>query len=178
LESARRWRDATESTAEIRRAPLGRDNGELIAANKFHRIVLKMREALPFLATFKNDHAIHEDVGRYFDFGAAHDFRRCLYRPDADKRAASGPARELTLAVGAGVRTKPWGTTNAFSGPISQTRERAGGISGIPYRDADIGRLKVFWRLIGSPAGSFRNRLMFRSVIALSIPRRQRPEIC
>jgi hypothetical protein len=90
---------------------VGRDKREAIAANKFHRIVLKMREALTFLATFKNDHPIHEDVGRYFDFGAAHDFGRCLYRPDADKRAAGGPARELTLAVGAGVRTKPWGTT-------------------------------------------------------------------
>jgi hypothetical protein len=70
-----------------------------------------MREAQTFLATFKRDHPIHEDVGRYFDFGAAHDFGRSLYRPDADERAAGGPARELMLAVGAGVRTKRWGTT-------------------------------------------------------------------
>ena len=100
-----------------------------------------MREALTFLATFKKDGYGHEDVGRYLDPGAAHDFGRRLYRPNADKRAAGGSARELTLAVGAGVRTKPWGTINAFRGPISQTRERAGRFSGIPYRNADFGRL-------------------------------------
>jgi hypothetical protein len=109
-----RRRDVTEPTAEIPRRPAGRDKCEAIAANKFHWFVLKMREALPFLATFKNDHPIHEDVGRYFDFGAAHDFGRCLYRPDTDKRAAGGPASELTLAVGAGVRTKTLGDDQCF----------------------------------------------------------------
>ena len=99
-----RRRDATEPKAEIAFWPVGRDKREPIAANKFHWIVLKMREALTFLATFKNNNLIHEDVGRYFDLGAAHDFGCSLYRPDADKRAAGGPARELTLAVGAGVR--------------------------------------------------------------------------
>jgi hypothetical protein len=90
---------------------MGQYKREPTAANKFHRIVLKMRQAQTFLATFKNDHLIYEDVGRYFDFGAAHDFGRSLYRPDADERAAGGPARELMLAVGAGVRTKSWGTS-------------------------------------------------------------------
>ena len=99
-----RRRDATEPKAEIAFWPVGRDKREPIAANKFHWIVLKMRDALTFLATFKNNNLIHEHVGRYFDLGAAHDFGCSLYRPDADKRAAGGPARELTLAVGAGVR--------------------------------------------------------------------------
>ena len=171
-------RDVTEPKAEIPFWPARGDNYAPIAANKFHWIVLKMREALTFLATFKNDHPMHEHVGRYFDFGAAHDFGRCLYRPEDDKRAAGGPARELTLAVGAGVQTKPWGTTNAFSGPISQTRKRASRLSGLPYRDADIRRLRFFWRPIGGPPGSFRGRPTFRSATAPSIRRRQRPEIC
>jgi hypothetical protein len=100
LESGLRRRDATEPKAEIPFRPLRRDRREPIAANKFHWIVLKMREALTFLATFKNDNPIHEHVGRYFDFGAARDFGRSLYRPKANKRAAGGPTRELTLGLG------------------------------------------------------------------------------
>jgi hypothetical protein len=111
LESSHGQLDVTEPTAEIPRRSLGQYKREPTAANKFHWIVLKMREAQTFLATFKNDHPIHEDFGRYFDFGAAHDFGRSLYRPDADERAPGGPARELMLAVGAGVRAEPWGTT-------------------------------------------------------------------
>jgi hypothetical protein len=109
-----RWRDATDLKAEFRLPTAGRGGREAPSANKFHRIVLKMRQAQTFLATFENDHWHHENVGRYFSSGAAHDFGRGLYGPIAHQRAKGGATRELTLAVRAGVRSEPWGTTNAF----------------------------------------------------------------
>jgi hypothetical protein len=77
------WRDATDLKAEFRFQPASRSSREAASANKFHWIVLKMRQAQTFLATFENDHWPHENVGRYFGSGAAHDFGRCLYGPVA-----------------------------------------------------------------------------------------------
>ena len=135
-----RQRHAPELKAEIAFRPAGRGGPAAIAANKFHWIVLKMRQAQTFLATFENDDYRHENVGRYLSFGTAHAFGRCLYGPVADGRATGGSTYQLTLAAGAGVRSEPWGT-NAFRGPISQARQRTRRFSGFPYRNADLGGL-------------------------------------
>jgi hypothetical protein len=113
----------------------------VVSANKFHWIVPKMRQVQTFLATFKIDPRCHENVGRNFNFGAAYDFRRCLYGPVADERATGRSAQELTLAVGAGVRSEPLGGDNAFGGSIPSAHKRAGGFLGFPCRNADFGRL-------------------------------------
>lgn len=94
---------APELKAEIALRHAGRGGCMARPANKFHWIVLKMRQAQAFLATFESDHRGHENVGRYLVLGAAHDLGRRLYGPVADKRATGGSADELTLAVGAGV---------------------------------------------------------------------------
>ena len=107
-------RDATDLKAEFAFLLVSGGRRKATAANKFHRIVLKMRQMLTFLATFETDHWFHENVGRYLSSGAAHDFGRRLYGPVVHERATGGSTRELTLAVGAGVRSEPWGTTNAF----------------------------------------------------------------
>ena len=100
-----------ELKAEIAQRPAWQHGRVSVAANKFHRIVLKMRHAQTFLATFKNNHTRHENVGRHIAPRTAHDFGRCLYGSVADKRATDGSTSELTLAVGAGVRSEPWGTS-------------------------------------------------------------------
>jgi hypothetical protein len=107
--------DATESKAEIPRRLAERCGYRRWVANKFHWMVLKMRQALTFLATFETDHPTHENVGRYFDPGAAHHIGRRLYRPVADKRATGGPTRALTLALGAGVGLEPLGDDKMLS---------------------------------------------------------------
>ena len=83
----------------------------VVSANKFHWIVPKMRQVQTFLATFKIDHRRHENVGRYFNSGAAYDFRRCLYGPVADERATGRSAQELTFAVGLASEANLWGAT-------------------------------------------------------------------
>jgi hypothetical protein len=75
-------------------------------ANKFRRNVLKMRQALTFLATFKNHHRSHENAGRHLDSGAAHHLGRSLHRSVADFGSTQASAGELTQAVGAGVGDK------------------------------------------------------------------------
>jgi hypothetical protein len=146
---------APELKAEFAFRPASRGGPVAIAANKFHRIVLKMRQAQTFLATFENDDCCHENVGRYLSFGTAHAFGCCLYGPVADKRATGGSAHELTLAEGAGVRSEPWGI-NAFRGSISQARQRTRRFPGFPYRNADFGRLKFSVRSAIRPR-SFRS---------------------
>jgi hypothetical protein len=97
-----RQHHAPELKAEFAFRPASRGGPVAIAANKFHWIVLKMRQAQTFLATFENDDQCHENVGRHLSFGTAHAFGRCLYGPVADERATGGSAHELTLAVGWG----------------------------------------------------------------------------
>jgi hypothetical protein len=60
--------------------------------------VQKMSQALTFLATIENDHRGHESSGRYFDSGAAHDFRSGLHRPDSDERPADRSWGELNAS--------------------------------------------------------------------------------
>ena len=79
----------------------------MLCAYKFPCNVLKMRQALTFLATFQNDHRSHANADRYIDLGAAHHLGRSLHRSGADLGSTrSGSAGELTLAVGAGVGDK------------------------------------------------------------------------
>jgi hypothetical protein len=66
----------------------------------FLRFGQKMRQALTFLATIENDHHGHENTGRYFDSGAAHDFRSGLYRSTLDQQSADGATGELKTAFG------------------------------------------------------------------------------
>jgi hypothetical protein len=132
-------------------------------ANKFRRNVLKMRQALTFLATFKNHHRSHENAGRHLDSGAAHHLGRSLHRSVADFGSTQASAGELTQAVGAASGTK--GANDAFGGSGSQAHQRAGGFSGIPHRCAGFGRLitrtAAFGRRRNEPAN----------------PGRQQPEI-
>jgi len=70
-----------------------------------------MRQALTFLATIETDHRGHENAGRHIDLGAAHHLGRSLHRSVADFGSAHASARELTLAVVAGVGDKFGGRT-------------------------------------------------------------------
>src|SRR5258706_3270014 len=74
----------------------------LPAATMFPLFVQKMRQTLTFLATIENNHNGHENLGHYFDSGAAHDFRGSLYGPAFDKRSADHPKGELRPAFEAG----------------------------------------------------------------------------
>ena len=76
-------------------------------ANKFPCNVLKMRQALTFLATFQNDHCSHANADCHIDPGAAHHLGGGLHRSSADLGSAhAGSAGELTPAVGADVGDK------------------------------------------------------------------------
>jgi hypothetical protein len=76
----------------------------------FLLFVQKMRQALTFLATIENDDPGHENTGRHFDSGAAHDFRGGLHRPASDKRSADRARGELKPRF-----TVFGGTTNMLS---------------------------------------------------------------
>jgi hypothetical protein len=110
----------------------------------FLLIVQKMRQALTFLATIENDDRGHENTGRHFDSGAAHDFRGGLHRPASDKRSAGGARGELNrpfeLPLG--------GDEDAFGGSISQADKPAGRGGGVLYCFAH------FRRGISCPAAS------------------------
>jgi hypothetical protein len=67
----------------------------------FLLFVNKTRQAQTFFATIEHDHWWHENVGDYFDSGAAHDFRGGLYRPASDKRSPDDAKRELKPLFGA-----------------------------------------------------------------------------
>jgi hypothetical protein len=84
----------------------------LPAATMFLLFVKKTRQALTFFATIELNHWGHEDVGDYFDSGAAHDFRGGLYRSASDKRSPGHPKRELRSAFEAGLCF--WGRQTRF----------------------------------------------------------------
>ena len=132
-------RDAPRFIDEIRSEPSLPDASAKASANKFRWSVLKMRETLTFLATFKTNHRGHENTGRHIDPGAAHHFGGRLYRSVAGLGSAYRAAGELTPAVGAGVGDK--GANDAFGGSASQAHQRASGSAGFPYCGAGLGRL-------------------------------------
>src|SRR5258706_10594507 len=101
----------------------------------FPLLVQKMRQTLTFLATIENNHNGHENLGHYFDSGAAHDFRGSLYGPAFDKRSAGHPKGELRPAFKAG---PSFGRYHAFGRSSSQTHNRASRSCGIPDRVADF----------------------------------------
>ncbi|MBA7625184.1 hypothetical protein ES703_32609 [subsurface metagenome] len=100
------WRDAPIFIDEISPALLRTSTRATERSNKFPCFVLKMRQALTFLATFENDHRGHENARRHIDPGAAHDLGRGLYRPDTGLRPAHGTAGELTQGRGGRRRGK------------------------------------------------------------------------
>jgi hypothetical protein len=61
----------------------------------FLLFVNKTRQAQTFFAIIEHDHWGYENVGNYFDSGAAHDFRGGLYRPASDKRSPDYTKGEL-----------------------------------------------------------------------------------
>jgi hypothetical protein len=58
----------------------------------------KTRQAQTFFATIEPNHWGYENVGNYFDSGAAHDFRGGLYGPASDKRSSDHAKGELRPA--------------------------------------------------------------------------------
>ena len=80
----------------------------------------------------------HENTGRHFDFGAAHDYRGGLHRPASDQRPTDRAKGQLSgffytaLLLG--------DDTDAFLGPISQTDKRTRHLCSFPDRVADLGR--------------------------------------
>jgi hypothetical protein len=91
----------------------------------------------------RNRPSRHENTGRYFNSGAACDFRGGLHRPASDKRSA-GRANDglnslFCRCLGLWL-ANVGDDSDAFRGPISQTDQRSGGHCGVPDRVASFGR--------------------------------------
>ena len=114
----------------------------------FPRFGQKMRQALTFLATIEKDHFRHENAGRHFDSGAAHNFRGGLHRPDSDQRSADCTKGGLNEALCC--RPSEECGRCSLGGSIPEIDKRAGRCCGIPDRIADFRRGDVPSRFAGN----------------------------